>query len=228
MEKFAFIIHPLSIHDMAHVSPVLKFIPDSWLESALKLKKPFQVSHITGIKSPYAEAEGWFIGCPLTSKQMVELPEEFVMDRIIESGKIAQELGAKVVGLGAFTSIVGDAGITVAKNLDIAVTSGNSYTVATALEGTREAVRLMGKDLATAHVTIVGASGSIGAACTRILARKGYYNGRKASAAVGRTGARAFGQCCRQIDGFQRHQTQPEGCRCCDRSYQRRRFSDRT
>ena len=50
MEKFAFIIHPLSIHDMAHVSPVLKFIPDSWLESALKLKKPFQVSHITGIK----------------------------------------------------------------------------------------------------------------------------------------------------------------------------------
>ena len=105
MEKFAFIIHPLSIHDMAHVSPVLKFIPDSWLESALKLKKPFQVSHITGIKSPYAEAEGWFIGCPLTSKQMVELPEEFVMDRIIESGKLAQELGAKVVGLGAFTSI---------------------------------------------------------------------------------------------------------------------------
>ena len=172
MEKFAFIIHPLSIHDMAHVSPVLKFIPDSWLESALKLKKPFQVSHITGIKSPYAEAEGWFIGCPLTSKQMVELPEEFVMDRIIESGKIAQELGAKVVGLGAFTSIVGDAGITVAKNLDIAVTSGNSYTVATALEGTREAVRLMGKDLATAHVTIVGASGSIGAACTRMVARE--------------------------------------------------------
>ena len=51
MEKFAFIIHPLSIHDMAHVSPVLKFIPDSWLESALKLKKPFQVSHITGIRA---------------------------------------------------------------------------------------------------------------------------------------------------------------------------------
>ena len=50
--------------------------------------------------SPYAEAEVWFSGFPLTSKQMVELPEEFVMDRIIEAGKIAQELGAKVVGLG--------------------------------------------------------------------------------------------------------------------------------
>ena len=172
MEKFAFILHPLSLQDMEHLSPLMRYIPDPIIEACLKMKKPFKVSHITGIKSPYAEAEGWFIGCPLTSKQMVELPEEFVMDRIIESGKIAQELGAKVVGLGAFTSIVGDAGITVAKNLDIAVTSGNSYTVATALEGTREAVRLMGKDLATAHVTIVGASGSIGAACTRILARE--------------------------------------------------------
>lgn len=48
MEKFAFIIHPLSIHDMAHVSPVLKFIPDSWLESALKLKKPFRF-HISQV-----------------------------------------------------------------------------------------------------------------------------------------------------------------------------------
>ena len=29
MEKFAFIIHPLSIHDMAHVSPVL-FLTAGW------------------------------------------------------------------------------------------------------------------------------------------------------------------------------------------------------
>lgn len=124
MEKFAFILHPLSLQDMEHLSPLMRYIPNPIIEACLKMKKPFKVSHITGIKSPYAEAEGWFIGCPLTAKQMVELPEEFVMDRIIESGKVAQELGAKIVGLGAFTSIVGDAGITVAKNLDIAVTSG--------------------------------------------------------------------------------------------------------
>lgn len=172
MEKFAFIIHPLSLADMEHLSPIMKYIPDSVLEACLKMKKPFKVSHITGIKSPYAEAEGWFIGCPLTAKQMVELPEEFVIDRIIESGRVAQELGAKIVGLGAFTSIVGDAGITVAKNLDIAVTSGNSYTVATAIQGTKEAVKLMGKNLEDCNAVVVGATGSIGAASTRLLAQK--------------------------------------------------------
>lgn len=170
MEKFAFIIHPLSIKDMGHVSPILKYIPDGVLEACLKMKKPFKVSHITGIQSPYAEAEGWFVGCPLTAKQMVELPEEFVMDRIIESGQVAQELGAKIVGLGAFTSVVGDAGITVAKNLDIAVTSGNSYTVATAIQGTEAAVKLMGKKLGDCRAVVVGASGSIGSAGVKLLA----------------------------------------------------------
>jgi predicted amino acid dehydrogenase len=150
----------------------MKYIPNRVIEACLKLKKPFKVSHITGVKSPYAEAEGWFIGCPLTAKQMVELPEEFVMDRIIESGRVAQELGAKIVGLGAFTSIVGDAGITVAKNLDIAVTSGNSYTVATAIQGTKEAAQMMGKSLKECRAVVVGATGSIGSASVRLLARE--------------------------------------------------------
>ena len=63
MEKFAFIFHPLTLEDMEHLSPVMKYIPDPIIEACLKMKKPFKVSHITGVKSPYAEAEGWFIGC---------------------------------------------------------------------------------------------------------------------------------------------------------------------
>ncbi|MEG0832198.1 MAG: shikimate dehydrogenase, partial [Acidaminococcaceae bacterium] len=172
MEKFAFILHPLVINDFARKFPIMRYIPDAWIEGGMRHVKPFEISHITGVRSSYAEAEGWFIACPLTARQMITLPEEYVTDKIIEAGKLAQDLGAKIVGLGAFTSIVGDAGVTIAKNLDIAVTSGNSYTVATALQGTRQAVSLMGKDLATAKVAIIGATGSIGAACTKILARE--------------------------------------------------------
>ena len=81
-------------------------------------------------------------------------------------------MGAKIVGLGAFTSVVGDAGITIANNFNIAVTSGNSYTVATALEGTRQAAKLMGIDMKRANVVIIGATGSIGAACAQVLAKE--------------------------------------------------------
>ena len=96
MEKFAFVLHPLSLEDMQMVSPFVRYVPDFLLEYILQKKKPFEVSHITGVKSPYAEAEGWFVGCPLTAKQMTELPEEFVIDRIVETGKIAEELKAKI------------------------------------------------------------------------------------------------------------------------------------
>lgn len=172
MEKFAFILHPLVVDDFAKKFPAMRFVPGTWLEAAMRHVKPFKASHITGIKSPYAQAEGWFIAVPLTAKQMITLPEEYVIDKIVEAGQVAQELGAKIVGLGAFTSVVGDAGISIAKKLSIAVTSGNSYTVATALQGTDEAMKCLGKDIREAKVAIIGATGSIGAACTKILAPK--------------------------------------------------------
>ena len=52
MEKFAFVLHPLTIGDMRRVSPFIRCIPDSLLEHVLRKKKPFKVSHITGVKSP--------------------------------------------------------------------------------------------------------------------------------------------------------------------------------
>ena len=46
MEKFAFILHPLSLQDMEHLSPLMRYIPDPIIEACLKMKKPFKVSHI--------------------------------------------------------------------------------------------------------------------------------------------------------------------------------------
>ncbi len=172
MERFAFIIHPLEIQDIARKFPSAQRMPTSWLESLIKHSPPIKASHITGVRSIRAtEAEGWFIGCLLTSKQMMELPEEDVLEKIIKAARKAEQLGAGIVGLGAFTAVVGDAGVTVAENVGIAVTTGNSYTVATALEGIRYAADLMEISIDDASVAVLGATGSIGSACARILAR---------------------------------------------------------
>jgi len=175
MEKFAFILHPISVHDFSRKFGFAKHLPDPVLEGIFKMVPPLKVSHITGVKSPHNEAEGWFVAVTLTPRQMVSLPTDFVLRRIIQAGRIAEKQGAKIVGLGAFTSVVGDAGITVAKNLNIAVTTGNSYTVATALEGTREAAKIMGIDLTAAEIVVLGATGSIGSVCSQMLARDAKY-----------------------------------------------------
>ena len=85
---------------------------------------------------------------------------------------MAERRGARIMGLGAFTSVVGDAGITVAHESDIAITSGNSLTVSATLEAAKQAVIKMGAtDLTKGKVMIIGATGSIGSICSRLLAQ---------------------------------------------------------
>ncbi len=172
MHRFAFVIHPIDVkRDAARKYPIARYLPERWVESLLKRKEPMVVSRITGVRSlTGAQTEGWFIGCPLSPRMMLSLPLEFVYQKIIRCGQIAQELGAEIIGLGAFTSVVGDGGITIARHLDIAVTTGNSYTVATAIEGAIRGAELMGIPIEQATVAVVGATGSIGRTCAQALA----------------------------------------------------------
>ncbi|MFQ3611069.1 MAG: shikimate dehydrogenase [Fimbriimonadales bacterium] len=172
MHRFAFVIHPIDVkRDAARKYPIARYLPERWVENLLKRKEPMVVSHITGVRSlTGVETEGWFIGCPLSPRMMLELPLDFVYQKIIRCGQIAESLGAEIIGLGAFTSVVGDGGVTIAKNLNIAVTTGNSYTVATAIEGAILGAEAMGIPIGQATVAIVGATGSIGRTCAEALA----------------------------------------------------------
>lgn len=172
MHRFAFIIHPIETRDVTRKYAFMNKIPEGVIKQITKLMPPQKVSKITGVKSPYGETEGWFIAVPLVSDQMLSLPADVVTKKIIRAGKIAEELGAEIVGLGAMTSVVGDAGYTIANNLNIAVTTGNSYTVATALEGTKKAAEIMGKDIEGCNAVVIGATGSIGRVCAELMANQ--------------------------------------------------------
>jgi predicted amino acid dehydrogenase len=80
-----------------------------------------------------------------------------------------QRQGAKIIGLGAFTAIAGEGGRRIAESVDIAITTGNTYTTTSAIEGTLKAARMMGKKVESSIVAVVGATGSIGQACAKIL-----------------------------------------------------------
>ena len=101
---------------------------------------------------------------------MLELPERTVYRKIIQTGRMAERLGAKILGLGAFTSVVGDAGVTIANSLDVPVTTGDSYTVALAVQAIRDAAKLMDINIRDASVAVVGATGAIGRVCAELLA----------------------------------------------------------
>ncbi len=176
MDNFAFIIHPIDPkRDVQRKFPLLgRVLPVAAIHFLSAYFPPVYISHITGIRSQATgkEIEGWFVACPMTPQRMLSLPPERVYRKIIETGRLAERLGARLLGLGAFTSVVGDAGITIAKHLRIPVTTGDSYTVATAVQALREAARRMEIVLAEATAAVVGATGAIGRIAARLLARE--------------------------------------------------------
>ena len=172
-DSFAFIIHPIDPkRDVSRKFPTLGKLPVWLIDFLCLFFPPVYISEITGIQSQAngRALHGWFLACPLTPKRMMTLPANIVYRKVIQTGRAAERLGAKILGLGAFTSVVGDGGLTIARNLDLPVTTGDSYTVAVAVRAVEEAARRLDISLATATVAIVGASGTIGSVCAQLLA----------------------------------------------------------
>ena len=173
MDTFAFIIHPIDPkRDVSRKFPFLgRVLNERQIDFFSTFFPPIYISEIEGITSTSTgkRVKGWFIAAPFTPRRMVELPERVVYRKIIQTGHMAERLGARILGLGAFTSVIGDAGVTIAQSLDVPVTTGDAYTISVAVQAVCEAASLMEIDLKDATVSIVGASGSIGRVCADLL-----------------------------------------------------------
>jgi predicted amino acid dehydrogenase len=184
INRFAFVIHPLSQEYFKQVKPVELFSRAAGksgmnlVEKVIAHSPPFVYSHVTGIESPSGvEAEGWLITVGGTPKQLLAHSPEFTYRRLLAAAKMAEKLGAQIMGLGAFTKVVGDAGITVAKRADLPITTGNSYSASAALWAGADAVRRLGlvpldrRGKVEGKAMVIGATGAIGSACSRLLAQ---------------------------------------------------------
>jgi fatty aldehyde-generating acyl-ACP reductase len=173
MDTFAFIIHPIDPkRDVSRKFPLLgRVLNERQIDFFSTFFPPIYISEIEGITSISTgkQVKGWFIAAPYTPRRMLELPERVVYRKIIQTGRMAERLGARMLGLGAFTSVIGDAGVTIARSLDVPVTTGDAYTISIAVQAVREAACQMGISLRNATAAIVGASGTIGRVCAELL-----------------------------------------------------------
>ena len=174
MDTFAFIIHPIDPkRDVSRKFPFLgRVLNERQIDFFSTFFPPLYISEIEGITSISTgkQVKGWFVAAPYTPRRMLELPERVVYRKIVQTGRLAERLGARILGLGAFTSVIGDAGVTIARSLDLPVTTGDSYTISIAVQAVREAACLMDIPLRSATAAIVGATGTIGRVCAELLA----------------------------------------------------------
>lgn len=184
INRFAFVIHPLSQQYLNHLKPLemlSKVSPKpvmNLVEKAAAYSPPFVYTKVSGIRSPDGtEAEGWLIIVGGTPREIMSHTPEFTYRRLLAAADIAKDLGAQIMGLGAFTKVVGDAGVTVAKRAPLPITTGNSYSASGALWAAHDAVERLGLvqlekgKKVKGKAMVVGATGAIGSACARLLAR---------------------------------------------------------
>jgi fatty aldehyde-generating acyl-ACP reductase len=174
VKKFAFLVHPRDLSDVAQFSPKAANRRPELVTKILEWLPAHLLSEITGVRSDATgeEIKGEFISVPLLPHQIVSLDRRQVVQRVVDAAQLALERGAQIVGLGGYTAVVGGSGKIVSQRVKVPVTSGNCYTVATALDALLALCRILELDLNRLSVCVVGATGSIGSVCSRELARR--------------------------------------------------------
>ncbi len=183
--RCAFIIHPLE-QDNLYLSKYLRWIkslPDfviDGIENQLVHAPSFHYGSITGIKSTLTGQE---VICEVytlltTPKIMRKMSEEALYKKLVKTTEQARERGCVMLGLGAYTKVIGDAGITVSKRSPIPVTNGNSYSTAATLWAAKEMSERMGflspicldSPRVKGKAMVIGATGGIGRVSSHLLA----------------------------------------------------------
>ncbi len=182
VNRFAYLIHPLSqkhLKKVKAIEMISSFAPQSMniVEKLMAYSPPFVYSRVRGIKSPTGvEAEGWLISIGETIDEMQNHPPEFTTAKIMKAAEKAKRLGAQIMGIAMLPKGMHGTSLEVGKYAALPITTGNSYTASTALWAAADAVRQMGltqlknNKVLKANAMVIGATGDVGAICSRLLA----------------------------------------------------------
>ncbi|MDD5347262.1 MAG: hypothetical protein PHT59_01465 [Candidatus Omnitrophica bacterium] len=156
--------------DVYNFFPPARLLPAKALERVLTAFGPFHIQHLKEIRSLTGSCvEGHIIVCPLLSKQFLKLNEDFVNEKLLRAVRIAEKLGVKFLGLGAFAGAVGEGGKLLSGKTGLKMTNGTSFAAAAILENISRAAALRSIDLSRARVAIIGATNAIGQNCAYSL-----------------------------------------------------------
>lgn len=173
--RFAFLIHPLDLENFHQFDASLAVLPPDKLQQLADLGsdliEPFVIGRTVVESKAGYRAYGEFITLPFTARQMLNIKPEVIMNELEKAVRLALERGARLVGLGAYTSVVSRSG-TLLQGKFLPLTTGNSYTVVAGTQAVQLAARKLDVDLSQSTAAVVGATGSIGRALAILLSEE--------------------------------------------------------
>ena len=175
--RFAFVVHLLTTGDLRRLEFDAGAIHRRAVDGVAVARRQVLSNH-----SPLDElaieatngrvADGELIVLPHLPSELLALSGSAAVTLVQNAVDLASERGAKVVGLGGFSSIVADGGLALRQRPGLTITSGNSLTTWTAIRSVEAACAKHGLALAECTVAVVGASGAIGHALSLLCAER--------------------------------------------------------
>ncbi len=173
--RWAFLVHPLDMENYREFDESLEAFNDYQIADLAErwndFVEPFVVSGTRMKSKTGATAYGEFVVVPRTTKQILQMPQEQIQEELKAAVLLAAERGAKIVGLGAYTSVASRGGMRLAK-LGIPITTGNSYSVVSAIDAVLDASEYLGVPMNETTASVVGATGAIGRAVAILLSER--------------------------------------------------------
>ena len=181
--RYAFLVHYTDLRDVTTTDPGLSRLSRDELQAFVGWSArlpPGVLLHGPRLRTPSgAEVDGYILALSLLPEQMLRLGRRRVRAAIEQAVDLAASLGASIVGLGGFTTPYSSRGLDV-RGRGPGITTGNALTAVMAVRALQKALQqadfptvpLRARALSEASVAIVGARGSVGALCARLLARE--------------------------------------------------------
>src|SRR4051812_9213072 len=138
------------------------------LSSLFEAASAMELDPAVAIPAPDGVRRGELIVCPFLPERL-ETPARLAAarEKVVAGCRLAASHGARIVGLGGFTSIVaGGQGLDVIDEADLAITSGNTLTAGMAVRQLNELFDRCSLGVEQLTVAVVGATGDIGIACS--------------------------------------------------------------
>jgi acetylornithine/succinyldiaminopimelate/putrescine aminotransferase/acyl-CoA synthetase (AMP-forming)/AMP-acid ligase II/predicted amino acid dehydrogenase/acyl carrier protein len=174
--RFAFLVHPLDERSYADVDPSLAGLSDAQIrrlsESVADNFDPFVVGDARVVSATGEAAYGEFVIVARTAAELSRMNYRDALSEIEAAGRLAHKRGARLVGLGAYTSIVTRGGLYLPTERPFALTTGNSFTAYASMKAVAAGLGGLGRELSRSTVAVVGATGSIGRAASLLLAQE--------------------------------------------------------
>lgn len=173
--RFAFLVHPVDLRNYPEMDISLGVLTTEEIGDLADrfngLLEVF-VAGSTQIKAlDGSTAYGEFVAVPYTADQLMAMDHKDALDVVRRASDLARDRGAQIVGLGAYTSVVTRGGLHL-RNPGVAITTGNSYTVVSAVEAIYKAVEELGTRLDQSTIAVVGATGAIGRSVAMLLSEE--------------------------------------------------------